>query len=112
MKRLGILFCGLLLLAGFSLAAQKKSDTKEFYGKISDDMCGLMHTMGGSDADCTRSCVKTGSKYVLADLKNQKVYKLSDQQKPADFAGQAVKVVGTLSGDTITVESISAAPSK
>ncbi|HKW88446.1 MAG TPA: DUF5818 domain-containing protein [Candidatus Acidoferrales bacterium] len=109
MKRLAILFCGVLVLGGFSLAAQKKSADKAFYGKISDDMCGLSHTMGGSDADCTKSCVKTGSKYVLADEKNQKVYKLSDQQKPSAFAGQDVKVVGTLDGDMITVTSVEAA---
>lgn len=114
MKRLGILFCGLLMLGGFSLAAQKKSSGQAFYGRISDDMCGLKHTMGGSDAECTESCVKGGSKYVLADLKNQKVYNLSDQDKPKAFSGQDVKVVGTLSGDTITVASIAAAqpPSK
>ena len=110
MKRLGILFCCLLMLGSFSLAAQRKSSGQAFYGRISDDMCGLKHTMGGSDKDCTKSCVKGGSSYVLADLKNQKVYNLSDQQKPAAFAGQDVKVVGTLSGDTITVTSIAAAP--
>lgn len=114
MKRLGILFCGLLMLGSFSLAAQKKSSDSAFYGKISDDMCGLKHSMGGSDKDCTESCVKGGSKYVLADLKNQKVYQLSDQDKPKAFAGEDVEVTGTLSGDTITVASIAAAqpPSK
>jgi hypothetical protein len=111
MKRLGILFCGLLVAVSLSLAAQKKSSGKAFYGKISDDMCGLKHNMGGSDKDCTESCVKNGSKYVLADEKNQKVYQLSDQQKPAAFAGEDVKVVGTLKGDTITVTSIVAAKS-
>lgn len=109
MKRAGVLLCGLLLAGSLSFAAQKKSSEKAFYGKISDDMCGLTHTMGGSDAECTRSCVKTGAKYVLADEKNQKIYKLSDQQKPAAFAGEDVKVVGTISGDTITVSSITAA---
>lgn len=111
MKRLGIVFCGLLMAVSFSLAAQKKASGQAFYGKISDDMCGLKHTMGGSDKECTESCVKGGSKYVLADEKNQKVYQLSDQQKPAAFAGEDVKVVGTLNGDTITVDSIAAAKS-
>jgi hypothetical protein len=111
MKRLGILFCGVLMAVSFSLAAQTKSSGKAFYGKISDDMCGLSHNMGGSDKDCTLSCVKHGSKFVLADEKNQKIYQLSDQQKPAAFAGENVKVVGALKGDTITVTSISAAKS-
>jgi uncharacterized protein DUF5818 len=113
MKRLGILFCGLLVLGSLSLAAQEKSNDKTFYGRISDDMCGLKHTMGGSDKECTESCVKNGSKYVLADEKNQMVYQLSDQEKPKGFAGEDVKVTGTLKGDTITVTSIAAAePSK
>ncbi|HEV2489602.1 MAG TPA: DUF5818 domain-containing protein [Candidatus Acidoferrales bacterium] len=109
MKRLGIMFCGLLVAGSFALAAQQKTSAKEFYGKISDDMCGLKHTMGGSDKECTESCVKGGSKYVLADEKNQMVYQLSDQEKPKAFAGEEVKVTGTLKGDTITVTSIAAA---
>jgi hypothetical protein len=108
MKRVGVVICGLLMAGSLSFAAQKKSSGKAFYGKISDDMCGLTHSMGGSDKDCTQSCVKTGSKYVLADEKNQKVYQLSDQQKPAPFAGEDVKVMGTLNGDTIIVSSIAA----
>lgn len=109
MTRLGILFCGVVMLGSLSLAAQKKSSGEVFYGRISDDMCGLKHTMGGSDKDCTESCVKSGANYVLADLKNQKVYQLSDQEKPKSFAGEDVKVIGTLNGDTINVASIAAA---
>jgi hypothetical protein len=109
MKRLGIIFCGLLMLGTLALGAQKKTSATAFYGKISDDMCGLKHSMGGSDKDCTESCVKNGSKYVLADEKNKMVYQLSDQDKPKAFAGADVKVTGTLKGDTITVTSIAAA---
>jgi hypothetical protein len=109
MKRLGIMFCGLLMVGSLALAAQRETSAKAFYGKISDDMCGLKHTMGGSDKECTESCVKNGSKYVLADETNKMVYQLSDQEKPKGFAGEDVKVTGTLKGDTITVTSIAAA---
>jgi hypothetical protein len=34
------------------------------------------------------------------------VYQLSDQKKPEQFAGQKVKVTGTLKGDMITVTAI------
>jgi hypothetical protein len=43
---------------------------------------------------------------VLADLASGKVYQLSDQKKPEEFAGQKVKVTGTLKGDTISVTAI------
>jgi hypothetical protein len=97
----------LLLAAGISLAAPKQ---QTFVGSISDDMCGLKHMMPGqSDKDCTLECVKAGSKFVLADTAKNKVYQLSDQEKPKAFAGEKVKVTGTLQGDTIQVTSIVAA---
>jgi hypothetical protein len=43
---------------------------------------------------------------VLADLASGKVYQLSDQKKPEEFAGQKVKITGTLKGDTISVTAI------
>ncbi|MBZ5515672.1 MAG: hypothetical protein LAN62_12690 [Acidobacteriia bacterium] len=96
-----------LLVASLTLAAPKE---KTFLGNISDDMCGLKHEMAGkTSAECTLECVKMGGKYVLADTVNRKVYKLSDQERPQQFAGQKVKVTGTLQGDTIHVASIVAA---
>ncbi len=106
MSRLTLLLLAVLLATSIGLAAPKE---RVFVGNISDDMCGLKHQMAGkSDAECTLECVKMGSKYVLADTANQKVYKLSDQVKPKDFAGRKVKVTGTLEGDTIRVSSITA----
>jgi hypothetical protein len=61
---------------------------------------------GKSDKECTLECVKAGSKYVLADVDHGKVYQLNDQKKPEEFAGQRVRVTGTLKGDTITVTAI------
>lgn len=64
--------------------------------------------MGSNDAECTHACVDAhGSFYVLYDGKT--AYTLSDQKKPQAFAGQKVKVVGTLdpAKRLIVVESIS-----
>jgi hypothetical protein len=107
MKRLTFSVLGLLLAAALSLAAPGK-DAQTFAGSIGDSMCGAKHSMGGSDKDCTLECVKGGSKYILIDPSG-KIYQLSDQKKPEQFAGAKVKVTGTLSGDTITVTSIVAA---
>ena len=96
-----------LLGVSLSLAGIVKAGTKTFVGNISDSMCGLKHMMPGkSDKECTLECVKAGSKFVLADLASGKVYELSDQKKPEEFAGQKVKVTGTLKGDTISVAAI------
>ena len=65
--------------------------------------------MSGMDAkECTIMCVKGGSKYILADRTHRRVYRLDSagQQKAREFAGQKVKVNGTLKGDLITVTSI------
>ena len=66
--------------------------------------------MGPTDAECTLACVDVhGASYVLYDGKT--AYMLSDQRTPEKFAGQKVKVVGTLEAKTktIQVDSISAA---
>ena len=99
---------GLLIALGlgFSVAAQAAPQT--FSGSIGDSMCGAKHMMPGESAkNCTLECVKGGAKYILIDPKG-KIYQLSDQTKPAAFAGAKVKVTGTLRGDSITVTSIEA----
>jgi len=100
----------LLLVGHGALVAAPKGKEKTFVGNISDSMCGLKHMMPGDAKGCTVGCVQKGAKFVLADERHNKVYQLSDQEKPKEFAGQKVKVTGTLSGKTINVASIEAAP--
>lgn len=110
MKINAYLVVPLLLAASISFTAVKGAEKqKTFVGSISDSMCGLKHMMPGGDKECTLKCVEGGSKFVLADTQHKKVYELSDQEKPKEFAGKKVKVTGTLSGDTISVSSIEAA---
>ncbi len=109
MNRMLALMLGLLLAIGLGYGVAKAA-SRTFVGEISDSMCGLKHMMPGSAKACTDECVKGGAKYVLADQAAKKVYQLSDQEKPKQFSGQKVKVTGTLSGDTIHVTSITAAP--
>jgi len=74
-------------------------------GIVSDDMCAMSHAamrMGPTDAECTNACIaEHGGSYVLVVGAN--VYKLSDQRAPNAFAGQKVKVVGTLDAATLTI---------
>jgi hypothetical protein len=92
MKKLSVV---LLFAAAMSLAG---GQSQTFTGTITDSMCVANHAMMHvtPDAKCVRECVKAGSsvKYVLYDGKN--VYKLGDQQTPAQFAAQKVRVTGTL----------------
>ncbi len=109
MKKFTISLLGLLLASGISLATPGKDAAKTYVGNIGDSMCGAKHMMpGASDKDCTLACIKEGAKYILIDPSG-KIYQLSDQKKPEQFAGAKVKVTGTLNGDTITVTSIAAA---
>jgi len=105
MKKAGILAGGAMLFAALAFAAPQ---SQTFTGAISDSMCGATHMMEGSAKDCTLKCVEGGSTFILVDAKG-KIYKLSDQTKPRAFAGENVKVTGTLNGDMINVTSIAAA---
>jgi type 1 fimbria pilin len=100
MKKLACLGFAIFLASSLSLASAKagKGGEKTFTGEISDKMCGTKHMMEGGAKDCTLKCVDGGSKFVLADTANNKVYDLSE-----------VKVTGTLKGDRIEVSSIEAA---
>ena len=104
------LLASLVVVAALSAAQNKQT----FTGTITDDMCATgdhSHMrMGPTDAECTTACVMVhGAAYVLSDGKN--VYTLSDQETPEKFAGQRVRVIGTLDAKTKTihVDSITAA---
>ena len=77
-------------------------------GTISDSMCGASHGSTPAKA-CTTGCVKKGAKYVI--VVGDKVYSIANQDAPglAKYAGDSVKVSGTIDGDTITVAKISKA---
>jgi len=103
-----------LLMPGFAAA-----NDQTFTGEIMDSQCAknASHAMmlkkeGHGDMDpnapmarkmCTENCVKMGGKYVLYSAAKKTVYEFDDQQKPADFAGQKVKVTGTYDKTTKTI---------
>ena len=96
----------LLLIAAATLFAGGPS--RSFTGVITDSMCVANHKMMhvSPDAKCIVECVKAGRtvKFVLLDGKT--VYELNDQQTPARFAGQRVKVTGIAAGNSIQVAKI------
>jgi len=95
-------------LAAVPALAAGKSQT--LTGEVSDAMCGAKHEMG-KPADCTRACIKHGSKYAL--VVGGKVYTLETSDKTAldklnDLAGAKAKVTGEVDGTTIAVKSVAA----
>ena|SRR5437763_12798640 len=100
-----------LLLVILTLPAQPAKQT--IAGVITDSECAKgdhsSMRMGPTDAECTIACIRFhDAAYVLWDGKA--TYKLSDQKTPESFAGQKVKVTGSVDAktQTIKVESITA----
>jgi Protein of unknown function (DUF5818) len=112
-----------LLLATPLMEAQPneqsgKADAQTFSGEIMDSLCAKdgthekmmdeMKSMGRDKNTCTIKCAQLGSKYVLFDADRKTVYVLDDQDKAGAFAGQRVRVLGTLAKNKIKVENIEA----
>ncbi|MBN9615396.1 MAG: hypothetical protein BGO25_03330 [Acidobacteriales bacterium 59-55] len=96
-----------LALSAVTLLAQ---ETQTISGTVTDAMCGAHHTMmkNATPAECTRACVKQGAEFALAS--GDKVYTLKSDKAQFDrFAGQNATVKGKVSGDAISVDSISRA---
>src|SRR3954447_26369700 len=105
MRLITMIFSGLLTLGGSGVLAQS---SQTLTGTVSDSMCGAKHMMkDATPAKCTRECVKMGSDYALVSA--GKVYTLKGNSAQLDkFAGQSAQVTGKVSGNTVTVDSISA----
>jgi hypothetical protein len=102
-------FLGATLALSPALAANKP---QAFIGRVSDAMCGANHMMGGEASECTRVCIRKGSKYAL--VVGDKVYTLDTSDKATldqldKLADQQAKVTGEANGDSIAVLSVAAA---
>ena len=83
-------------LFAVTLAVGALSAAPETHVGVITDMCRANHApmKVSPDSTCVLECVKHGSKYALLEGKN--VYTLSDQETPAKFGGQKVKITGQL----------------
>jgi len=107
-RNAGILLLSLLIIVGLAVSSAFAAG-KTYTGTVSDAMCGAKHM--GSAAECTRGCVKKGSKYAL--VVGDKVYTLETSDKAAldtldKQAGAKATVTGTEKDNTITVSSVKA----
>lgn len=91
--------------AGTSKPTGTSAATRTLTGTVSDSMCGAHHmAKDKSAAECTRTCVKQGTKYAL--VVGKKVYTLEGHEAELDkLAGMKAMVKGKVSGETVAVES-------
>lgn len=109
-------FAGVTAVIAGGGAAQASDDVQvdpivpaqSFSGVITDSHCGARHIDSGkSAAECTRMCLRNGSKYVLVN--GDKSYEIiGDPGQISQLAGQRVKLTGTLTADRIKVTSATA----
>jgi hypothetical protein len=81
---------------------------KVFVGLVTDDHCGARHDMRSdmNPTECTKMCVRNGSKYLLVE--GNKRYALVGSEPQLDgLAGQRANIAGMLEGNTIKVGSTS-----
>jgi hypothetical protein len=95
----------LLMLIGLPLQAGV-GDKGHWTGWITDEHCGAKGASEGHKG-CALKCAGDGGALVFYNPADEKIYKLSDQAAAKANVGHKVKVVGTVEGETITVESIS-----
>ena len=101
-----------LLAAGLAVQAAA-ADT--FEGWITDAECGADHApmiarggMGKDDRECTLKCVAKGAPWGFVETKTRTFYQLDDQDAPAPYAAEQVRIEGRREGDTIYVTKIKA----
>src|SRR5262249_44711802 len=112
MKWSGTLLVTVLIVGSANGGTQRNS----FFGEISDSQCAMnvhslsrsheemikRRTLGNDAASCSKACVRRGGEWVLRSGEN--VYHLLYQAGVEQFAGQKVKVVGTLDLKSNTID--------
>jgi hypothetical protein len=96
----------LLVLAACSLSLAAMA--AEWTGYIADANCAAKQgAKAASDAHagCAKGCIKKGAAAVLVTPEG-KVYKIANQDKVVDHAGEKVTIMGKMEGDTITVSDV------
>jgi hypothetical protein len=105
-------FAAVLMAAQMQMPASKPADAsaapKTLTGTVSDSMCGAHHmAKDKSAAECTRECVSKGMNYAL--IVGEKVYTLNGHEAELNkLAGQWATVKGSVTGETVMVESVAA----
>jgi hypothetical protein len=102
-----------LVMALLSTSVSQAQADKTYVGVVTDTMCMTDHTAMkvAPDSKCVQECVRDARTFRYALSDGNGVYTLSDQQRPAAFAGRKVKITGVLYTKTniLKVNAIAAA---
>jgi hypothetical protein len=91
-------------------AAKAAAPVQTFVGVISDGQCAVKgshkEVMAKAKVNTAANCVKGCARrygYVLYVPSTKKIYKLSDQERPAELAARKVRIKGALDKATQTI---------
>ena len=122
MKKVGVLLVA-GVCAGF-WAGSASGEEKTLVGKISDSLCGVSHAAMAakqrstiSDRDCVIACLNyatENSPKLVFVAEGGPVYQIANQKFAGLIrrAGDRIAITGDVSGTTMTVTKIEAAPAK
>ena len=90
--------------------AKAAAPIETFVGVISDGQCAvkgshkevMAKAKVNTQANCVKGCARRYG-YVLYVPSTKKIYKLSDQERPAELAAKRVKIKGALNKSTQTI---------
>jgi hypothetical protein len=96
-------FATFLVASVGSVAAVADSMT----GYISEAGCGAKHSaVSAANTKCVEACIKKGSDPVLVSDGKVMKFDADSKEKAKAFAGQSVKIDGTMDGDVVKITSI------
>lgn len=104
MQKLGVLG----LLASFVMAVAMiaaAGDSQTVNGWITDSKCGAKGANAGAEG-CTKKCLAAGAKMVVVTDSDQKVLMVDNPDVLKGHEGHHVAVTGSVSGDSIHVDSV------
>ncbi len=92
----------LMLVALFFATTVFAADKGTWTGYIGDSDCGSKS--GDGHKECAKKCVKNGAAPVF--VVGDKVYKITDPKKVSKFIGDKVTITGTITNDSIDIETV------
>ena len=93
--------CVTFMLVGITFAA----DSTTVNGVVSDSKCGAKNA-GEAGAACTKKCVAAGAKLVVVTDGDQKVIAVDNPHVLTGHEGHHVAVTGTMTGESMHVDSV------
>jgi hypothetical protein len=104
MKKL-LLICLALCVVFMMVSVTFAADSTTVNGYVSDSKCGAKGANAGA-AECTKKCLKEGAKVVVVTDTDQKVLAVDNPASLSGHEGHHVAVTGTVTGDSIHVDSV------